>query len=243
MGAREPDLLQHALPARFAPPHRRTERRAVLVERQRVIARADMAAQLVVVKVHRPRAQPRQDRERQTQRAHRIPHAHRLDGGLRVAMAGAKHRRALRDHARLVIAEGAPHPPLHRALAPQQAHPVDQPGEAAHRIGAAAVAEQENAVAGAIAAGQRRVACADCVVDALAGGGVQPLAPADPLHAGMIGQRLRRARPALAQQPIQPACVGLAADIEARQRAVHDHHMVAWRSDAGACLLHRILPL
>ena len=138
---------------------------------------------------------------RQADRAHRVPHADEVRRHLTTMMMAAEFLRALQPAALVAVALVDVH---HRRpgelaveiragaqvvavkAAGRQPAQRQHAGETAHRVGAAAEAEQENAVARLIQPDQRRVAVLDIARDPEPGGAAEQIVgppPAAPVRA------------------------------------------------------------
>ena len=110
----------------------------------------DLGAQMRVVKAMARLAQHPQDRQAQSKRHHRVETANHADRHLIMAAAAKRRHR----FAGLIVAPGQADMPFGRVTVAQQPDPADHTRQAARGKGPARIAEEENPVAGGIAAGQ-----------------------------------------------------------------------------------------
>ena len=189
MRAAKPHLFHPPRLSRRAVPQHRGKGRAGFMQRQRVKPVTDHRAKVMVVKIMFRRGQQPQQRQPQAQGLDGVPGPDHLDLDPRMAIGGGKGPRGVRTGGQLVMAVGLGDVAHGRHVGCQQPDLVDDPRQAAHRIGPARIAEQEYPVTRTVARGEKAIGPADLAIDAPALDHVIDLPPALPLDTRLIIQR------------------------------------------------------
>ena len=222
----KPHLFDVALPAGRTVPQHRGKGIARLMQRQRVKPVPDRGTQMVVVKTGPVLDQQPQQRHLDAQRFDGVKHPHHLDRGLVMAKPLGKGPRRRAARIGLIMPVHQRHPALGRMFAFQQANPVNHPGQRAHRIGPARIADQENPVTGPIAAGKPAIGAANQAVQTMALDDRPTLPPPLPLQARLVIHIASCLRPALGQQPVNQPDIGFLTSGQAGKCPIQQNDMI-----------------